>query len=148
MKTKALAQTIAGECVAVQIRKLNRAITNIYDEELRMHGLTVGQINILVAVAQIGEITPREIGAHLLLDKSTLSRSLQLMIKNGWLTGARSEAGRKQSVALTQKGEELLTAAAESWAKAQHRAKDLIGQSSLSALFRTTKSLSPKDSAG
>lgn len=141
MKIKALAQSIANECVAVQIRKLNRAVTNIYDEELRGHGLTVSQINILVAVAQIGEITPCEIGAHLLLDKSTLSRSLELMIKNGWLKAACSEAGRKQSVALTQKGEDLLTASADSWAKAQRRSKELIGKSGLSTLFKTTKSL-------
>lgn len=144
MKTKALAQTIAGQCVAVQVRKLNRAVTNIYDEELRAHGLTVGQINILVAVAQFGEATPREIGANLLLEKSTLSRSLKLMIKNGWLEAACSEAGRKQSVALTKAGEKLLAAAAGSWAKAQGRAKEMIGKTNLATLFETTRSLKEK----
>ncbi len=144
MKTKALARTIADQCVAVQVRKLNRAVTNIYDEELRAHGLTVGQINILVAVAQSGKATPREIGANLLLEKSTLSRSLELMIKNGWLEAACSDAGRKQSVALTKAGEKLLTDASGSWAKAQKRAKEMIGKSNLTTLFETTKSLKEK----
>jgi DNA-binding MarR family transcriptional regulator len=45
---------------------------------LRPHGLTVGQINILVAVAQAGEATPREIGANCCWKKSTLSAHLEL----------------------------------------------------------------------
>lgn len=141
MKTKNLAQTIANECVAMRVRKLNRAVSNIYDEELRGHGMTVGQLNILVAVAQVGEIAPRDIGSILLLDKSTLSRSLHLMMKNDWLEATFSEAGRKQRVALTRKGEETLAIVADAWVEAQRRSKDLIGGSGLPVLFKTTKSL-------
>ena len=40
------ADLIAGECLAVRVRLLNRTITGIYDEALRPLGMTVGQLNM------------------------------------------------------------------------------------------------------
>ena len=47
------AEIMAGECLAVRVRTLNRAVTALYDESLRPHGLRVGQLNLLVAVARL-----------------------------------------------------------------------------------------------
>ena len=52
------AELIAGECLAVRVRALNRAVTALYDEALRPLGLRVGQLNLLVAVARIGTAGP------------------------------------------------------------------------------------------
>lgn len=49
-----VADLIDGECLAVRVRLLNRTITGIYDEALRSLSMTVGQSNILVAVAELG----------------------------------------------------------------------------------------------
>jgi len=49
---------MAGECIAVRLRMLNRAITNIYDSALRPLGLKVSQMNILVAAAKMGTSQP------------------------------------------------------------------------------------------
>ncbi|MBV8127915.1 MAG: hypothetical protein JO114_09705 [Planctomycetaceae bacterium] len=46
------AELIAGECLGVRVRTLNRALTALYDETLRPHGLRVGQLNLLVAVGR------------------------------------------------------------------------------------------------
>ena len=37
------AELIAGECLGVRVRTLSRAVTALYDEALRPHGLRVGQ---------------------------------------------------------------------------------------------------------
>ena len=34
-QTQTLIDTIAGECIAVRMRMLNRMVTNIYDDALR-----------------------------------------------------------------------------------------------------------------
>jgi hypothetical protein len=37
------AEVIAAECIAVRVRVLNRAITTLYDDALRPHGLRIGK---------------------------------------------------------------------------------------------------------
>ena len=51
---QAIIDKIAGECVAVRVRMLNRAITNIYDDALRPLGLRASQLNILIVTAKLG----------------------------------------------------------------------------------------------
>lgn len=36
-----------GECTALKLRRVARRVTQIYDEALASHGLTVGQLGIL-----------------------------------------------------------------------------------------------------
>ena len=79
------AELIAGECLGVRVRTLNRAVTALYDEALRPHGLRVGQLNLLVAVARMGTARPGDLCRFLRMDKSTLSRDVELMRRNGWL---------------------------------------------------------------
>src|SRR3954469_25075445 len=79
------AELIAGECLAVRVRTLNRAVTALYDEALRPHGLRVGQLNLLVAVARAGTARPGDLCRILRMDKSTLSRDVEVMRRNGWV---------------------------------------------------------------
>ena len=51
-KFRRAADAIAGECVAVRLRMLNRVVTNLYDEALRSLGLKVSQLHILVVTAK------------------------------------------------------------------------------------------------
>ena len=55
------AEVIAAECLAVRVRTLNRAVTALYDDALRPHGLRVGQLNLLVAVARMGTARPGDL---------------------------------------------------------------------------------------
>ena len=79
------AEVIAEECLAVRVRTLNRAVTALYDEALRPHGLRVGQLNLLVAVARLGTAKPRDFCRTLQMDKTTVSRGIEVMRRNGWL---------------------------------------------------------------
>ena len=59
-RVQAMVDKIAGECIAVRLRMLNRVITNIYDNALRPLDLKVSQMNILVAAAKVGTVRPLE----------------------------------------------------------------------------------------
>src|ERR687885_1527698 len=95
------AELIAGECLGVRVRTLNRAVTSLYDEALRPHGLRVGQLNLLVATARMGTARPGDLCRLLRMDKSTLSRDVEVMRRNGWLEVDDSGGGRARPVRLT-----------------------------------------------
>ena len=54
----ALIETVSRECIANKVRLLNRAVTAIYDEALRPHGLKISQMSVLVTVAKMGTVAP------------------------------------------------------------------------------------------
>ena len=114
--------TIAGECIAVRMRMLNRVVTNLYDEALRPLGLKVSQMNILVAAGRMGTARPAEVCERLHLDVSTLSRNVERMKARGWLEVIPDEDGRAQPFRLTTQGRRLLEKAAPAWKKAQQQA--------------------------
>ena len=120
--------TIAGGCIAVRMRMLNRVVTNLYDEALRPLGLKVSQMNILVAAAKMGTARPAEICERLHLDVSTLSRNVERMKARGWLEVVPDEDGRAQPFRLTGQGRKLLEKAVPAWAKAQEKAKSILGE--------------------
>lgn len=121
------ANTVAGECVAVRLRMLNRVVTNIYDKELRPLGLKVSQMNILVAAAKMGTARPAEVCSHLHLDVSTLSRNVERMKARGWLEAVPDEDGRAQPFRLAREGQSLLRRAMPAWQQAQEKVKEILG---------------------
>lgn len=118
---------IASECVAVRLRMLNRVITNIYDDALRLLDLKVSQMNILVAAAKLGIARPIEVCEHLHLDVSTLSRNVERMKVRGWLEVVPDEDGRSQPFRLTPQGRKLLERAIPAWKESQQKVKQVLG---------------------
>ena len=137
--------TIAGECVAVRMRMLNRVVTNLYDEALRPLGLRVSQMNILVATAKMGTVRPAEICARLHLDVSTLSRNVERMKERGWLEVVPDQDGRAQPFRLTVQGRKLLKKTVPAWSQAQEKAKSILGHDVVKLLANAIKRI---DKAG
>ena len=140
-KTITLIDTIAGECIAVRMRMLNRVVTNIYDDALRPLGVKVSQMNILVAAGRMGTARPAEICERLQLDVSTLSRNVERMKARGWLEVIPDEDGRAQPFRLTNEGRKLLERAAPAWKKAQRKARSLLGDGVVDLLGKAVKRL-------
>src|SRR5438128_2280227 len=118
---------VAGECVAVRLRMLNRVITNIYDNALRPLDLKVSQMNILVAAAKMGTARPLEVCEYLHLDVSTLSRNVERMKARGWLEVVPEADGRSQPFQLTAQGRKLLERAIPAWSGAQQQVTKILG---------------------
>lgn len=140
--SKTTIDDIAGECIAVRLRMLNRIVTNIYDDTLRSLGLKVSQMNILVAAAKLGTVRPTEICEHLHLDISTLSRNVERMKARGWLEVVAAEDGRSQPFRLTAQGRKLLERAIPSWEVAQERVKLLLGAEIVNQLNQAMRRIS------
>ena len=140
-QTQTLIDTIAGECIAVRMRMLNRVVTNIYDDALRPLGVRVSQMNILVAAGKMGTARPAEVCERLHLDVSTLSRNVERMKARGWLEVIPDEDGRAQPFRLTNEGSKLLEKATPAWKKAQRQAKALLGEGIVDLLGQAVKRL-------
>src|SRR5919199_6362853 len=138
------AELIAGECLGVRVRTLNRAVTALYDEALRPHGLRVGQLNLLVAVARLGTAKPGDLCRLLRMDKSTLSRDAEVMRRNGWLE-VDGGGGRARPLRITPAGEALLAQVVPAWQQAQERARTLIGDEGAEAVLGMARRLQTGD---
>jgi DNA-binding MarR family transcriptional regulator len=125
---------VASDCIAVRVRLINRVVTAIYDQALRPHGLRVSQGNILVAVGRVGEARPTDVCRVLRLEKSTLSRDVEIMKAKGWLESDPPLGGRNQILRVTTAGIELLDRCRPAWESAQARARQLIGDPGIDAL--------------
>src|SRR6185369_544276 len=125
---QAKAAVIVEECIAVRLRLLTRAVTKIYNQALRPHGLTISQMNILVAVSYIGEAKQQDICRALHLEKSTLSRDVERMRARGWLESLPGEDGRTSLLRVTSAGRKLLEKSTPAWKQAQKQAKVLMGE--------------------
>ena len=72
-------------CLCANIRRASRAITQRYDEALRPLGLTITQFTILQALSLAGDITQGRLGEILAMDSTTLTRTLGVMNRQGWI---------------------------------------------------------------
>jgi DNA-binding MarR family transcriptional regulator len=129
-----MADRMARECIAVRVRLINRVISALYDEALRPFGLRISQANILAAVVNLGESRPAAVSRILRIEKSTLSRDVELMKQKGWLESDPPAGGRNQVIRLTRQGKKLFSRAQPSWEKAQAEARQLIGDDGEAAI--------------
>lgn len=122
------ARTIATECVGARVRLMNRAVSRLYDELLRPHGIRFSQMNILTIVTLKGPVRPVDVARILSLEKSTLSRNVRLMEDQGWIESLPGETGKELLLQVTPAGGKLLRKATPAWQEAQDRLTGILGQ--------------------
>jgi DNA-binding MarR family transcriptional regulator len=128
-------ETIATSCIAGRMRLLNRVVTNLYDDALRPFGLKLSQGNVLAVTAKLGVARPAQVCDLLELDTSTLSRTVDRMVGNGWLEVLPDDDdGRSHSFRLTDEGRRLMERAIPAWERAQAEATKLLGEDGLRLL--------------
>ena len=136
-----VAADLAGECLAARSRLIGRTITSIYDDALRPVGVTAGQLNILAVVMLHGPISPGEAARLLNIEKSTMSRNVALMKRNGWLAIGAGESARFQELRTTAEGKRILTKAEPLWQAAQNRAREIVGPDGIEAIHQLASSI-------
>ena len=109
----------ATDCHCLDARRQARAISRLYDEQLRPSGLRATQFSVLVAL-EVGAGAPLAVLADTLgLDRTTFTRSAALMRRKGWIVSARSEDGREHRMRLSAAGRRKLDEAYPAWQRAQ-----------------------------
>jgi DNA-binding MarR family transcriptional regulator len=114
-------------CACFNLRKASRVITQHFDEILKPSGLLITQFTILVAVTMAKSGTINDLAERLVMDRTTLTRNLKPMKREGWL---KSESGRDQRtrvISLTPHGEAALAKALPLWKQAQDGVEETLG---------------------
>ncbi|MDK4731490.1 MarR family transcriptional regulator [Rhizobium sp. CNPSo 3490] len=135
-----VAEVVSG-CLMTRARRVSRVITNIYDQEMRKHGLTASQFSMLIIIAKLGGASRSEIGRANFQDRTTLTRNLAPLLNEGWIEELPTEGGRSRPVVISQAGKELLDTAGPAWRDAQRKASRLVGKNGAKAILDIAMSL-------
>jgi DNA-binding MarR family transcriptional regulator len=114
-------------CMCANLRRAARAITQSYDEMLRPLGLRTTQFTILQALSKTGELRQRDLGQLLAMDSTTLTRTLRIMSREGWIAERRGKDGRERLLRLAKTGRHQFDLALPAWEKAQAHLKSQLG---------------------
>ncbi len=132
---------MARECIAVRVRLVNRLVTAHCEDKLRPHGLHVAQVNLLCAMAAMGPVQPSVLAERMFLEKSTLSRDLQVLLGQGYVQRDGGKDARSQILTITPQGIAKLEAIMPLWTEAQRELTKQLGTTFVSALSDTVDDL-------
>jgi DNA-binding MarR family transcriptional regulator len=113
----------------------------MYDTEMRREGLRGTQFTILQALTLAGEITQGRLGGILAIDSTTLTRTLKIMRREGWVSLQRGEDRREWRLGLTKEGEAMYKRALPTWERTQKRLRKRIGNGEWEQLMKLTNGL-------
>jgi len=114
-------------CACQNLRRVTRVVTRIYDEELRKAGLEVTQFGLLTALAAMGEANQKRLSEGFAMDSTTLTRTLGLLLRQGWVRVRRGEDRRERLFRLSQEGKRKMGEAQRHWERAEQRLRTELG---------------------
>lgn len=124
-----LAAEISRSCLGTRVARLHRLVTRSYEQALQEAGLSQPQLEVLACLVNVaGPIRPSALATMLVLDRSSVSRNLALMQKNGWVGAVETSAtGRAMSVTITDAGVAVFAGAGAAWRRAQADMAGMLG---------------------
>lgn len=136
-------EVAALPCMCASLRRAARAVTQLYEADLRRAGIRPTQHTILEVVNSREGITQGRLGETLDLDSTTLSRTLRLLERGGWIRRLRGEDRRERRLALTPAGRRQLRRVRSPWQRTQERLRGRLGaaewEALMAALVRVTR---------
>ena len=91
-------------CKCLKLRKASRIITQLYDKKLKSCNIKITQFSILSFLATSEDQTMSSLSNDLLMDRTTLTRSLEILSKEKLIKNLKTSDARKRIVKLTEKG--------------------------------------------
>ncbi|MBL8176827.1 MAG: winged helix DNA-binding protein [Bryobacterales bacterium] len=122
-------------CLCATLRRATRVVTQLYEEAFRPLGLTAPQYTVMAVLTFGGPMPHTRLGELLATDATTLTRTLQLMTRNGWIETATGQDRRQRIVSLTGEGAAIFERAKPVWQAVQQKLYQAYGTAEWSRLF-------------
>lgn len=116
------------ECACLNIRKSARAITQLYDKILRPSNLKGTQFTLLSVIARHDTMTISNLAERLVMERTTLTRNLRPLEKQGLVIISPGSDQRTREVSLTAKGNKTFVKALPLWQEAQAMFEQGLGK--------------------
>ena len=111
-------------CKCFKMRKASRLVTQYYDMKLKPCNIKITQFSILSRLASGESKTLNALSDDLFMDRTTLTRSLDILSKAKLIKNVKVDDARKRVVKLTEKGFDVLDEAIPLWKEAEEEILD------------------------
>ncbi|WP_196257641.1 MarR family winged helix-turn-helix transcriptional regulator [Pelagibacterium limicola] len=129
------------DCLVLNTRMAARAVTRRYDRKLRPFGLTAAQFSILATIARKPDRSITEMARALAMDRTTLSRNLDLLETKGLIVRRGGETPNSRLCVLADAGASLIHSLMPEWRKAQAELRVLLDGETFDDLLTALKRL-------
>jgi DNA-binding MarR family transcriptional regulator len=126
----------ARVCACFNLRRASRAVTRLYDEVLAPGGLRATSFVALVLAQAEGQPTLPRLARALGIDRSTLTRNIKPLERDGLVQVTMAKGSRTSTIGLTPKGEKALLRCVPLWKQAQARFEASVGAERWAAMLR------------
>jgi DNA-binding MarR family transcriptional regulator len=123
-------------CTCFRVRKAARRVTQLYDHFLATSGLRITQFSLLANLRHAGPQTMTELAERMAMDRTTLTRNLRPLQRQGFITVSVGDDRRRRLLAVTPAGERAYKTGIGQWQKAQRAVLDELGQDTVADLHR------------
>lgn len=132
------AQSLAREipCALFNLKKTTRAVSHLYDEILRPSGLRGTQYTVMKVVDNCGPIGVSELGSALVMDRTTVTRNLRVLVRDRLVQIQPGGDRRRRLASTTALGRRRLAVANRYWQNAQAAVTQEYGENRLARLRR------------
>lgn len=106
-------------CVFYNLRRVGRLVGQVFDAHLAKAGIKSTQFSLLSALNFLAPITLGDFAEKIDIDRTTLTRNLKVLEKEGLLEINQGKDRRTRLIQLTVKGKDLTREAVPYWKEAQ-----------------------------
>lgn len=114
-------------CHCAVIRQAARQVTQLYDRHLEPTGLRITQVSVLRHIRRHGPMTMQEFAEIIVMDRTTVTRALRPLQRDGFVTVEPGKDGRTRRLRLTEAGRALLERSDPLWDRAQSEFETRFG---------------------
>ena len=139
--------TFALSCMCASFRRASRVLTQHYDRTLRPLGLRGTQFTLLQALSLAGEVSQGTLGEILAIDSTTLTRTLAILGRRGWIASRSGEDRRERWLSLSEAGRAEYKRALPHWEKVQQELRARLGNKRWNKLLNLTNELAAEVTA-
>ena len=94
------------------------------------------QFALMMTLEMLGSDSQADLGRRYALDKTTVSRNLKLLERNGWIESSIGTDRRERQFTLTAAGRERLAVAKREWKKAQDQLRSRMTAGQWDKMFQ------------
>jgi DNA-binding MarR family transcriptional regulator len=115
-------------CTCGELRKAARAVTLLYDNAFKASGLQSTQLHVLDVVYKSDSIRISHLATELGLDRTTLTRNLSVLEREGFIKISPGKDNRTRIVTITHKGRTAISKAIPLWNEVQRKVRQRMGE--------------------
>ncbi len=130
------------DCINTRLNRVTRIVNEIYRKHLSGLGVSESQMSILLHLYDHNPSKQSRLGKDLHLQRSTVTRNLERLIKGGYLDKKGPEL--RPELHLTGKGKRLVKKIQPAWENAMEEVQKLLASSGTTAIDILDKRVLPK----